>query len=213
MARRILESSASRLLLAVVLLPAVWGCQSPGQWAQLTRDNETLRRDKTRLERVVQQRDGSLARLHRQVENLKGLAPDRPADLFAPVRLEIASLTGGRDYDGMPGDDGVTVYLRPRDADGDIVKAPGRISIQLLDNSAVDSPRVVGVYVFDDPQTVRRMWHGRFATHHYSLKCPFPPGVALPQHRRLTVSAEFIDYLTGAVLTAVKEVSISFPDG
>ena len=112
----------------------------------------------------------------------------------------------------MPGDDGVTVYLRPRDADGDVVKAPGRISIQLLDNTNLRTPRVLALKVFDDPEELRKLWHGRFATNHYTLKCPFPPEVELPTSRRVTVSAEFTDYLTGATLTAVKEVSIAFPD-
>ncbi len=191
---------------------ALSGCDAPGRRAKLTQENEALRRDNERLERTVQQRDGTIARLSQQIENLEGFGPDRPADLFAPVKIEIASLSGGADYDGRPGDDGVTVYLRPRDADGHVVKVPGRITIQLLDNAVLGSPRVLGVYRFDDIEKLRQIWLGRFATQHYTLRCPFPPDTKLPERRRVTVHAEFVDYLTGATLTAVKEVSISFPD-
>jgi len=196
----------------VPLLVALSACDSPGLRAKLTKENEALRRDNERLERTVQQRDGTIARLSRQIEDLKGFGPDRPADLFAPVSIEIASLSGGADYDGRPGDDGVTVYLRPRDADGHVVKVPGRITIQLTDNTEAGSPRVLGVYRFDDLDALRQMWLGRFATQHYRLRCPFPPDTKLPERRRVTVHAEFVDYLTAATLTAVKEVSISFPD-
>ena len=120
--------------------------------------------------------------------------------------------TNGADYDGKPGDDGVTVYLRPRDADGHVVKVPGRITVQLLDNTDLGSPRPLGLYVFADPSELRKLWHGRFATQHYTLKCPFPPGTKLPDARRVTVSAEFVDYLTGATLTAVEEVPVSLTD-
>jgi hypothetical protein len=195
-----------------VLLLALSACRSPADWTGLQQENQALRQDRSRLERALAKRDATIADLHAQVENLQSFDPDRPADLFAPVKLEIVSLSGGRDYDGRPGDDGVTVYLRPRDADGDIIKAPGRITIQLLDNSDLDAPRVLGICAVTDPDVVRRSWYGRFGTNHYTIDCPFPPDVLSLVPRQVTVSAEFVDYLTGARLTAVKEVSVSFPD-
>ncbi len=197
--------------LASVLLLACTGCQTSGRRAELLKQNDELRRDKSRLERTVALRDGTIAHLQQQIVDLQAFDPGRPVDLFAPVKLEIASLSGGADYDGRSGDDGVTVYLRPVDADGDAVKVPGRIEIQLLDNTDLASPRVLGVCVFDDPAQLGRLWHGRFTTNHFTLKCPFPAGVTLPDTRRVTVSAEFVDFLTGATLTAVKEVTISVP--
>lgn len=195
-----------------LLLVTLSACMSPGQRARLVKENETLRRTKQQLEHTVAQRDGTIAALHRQIEYLKGFGPDRPADLFAPVKVEIASLTGGADYDGEPGDDGVTVYLRPRDEDGHVVKIPGRIKIQLLDNTDLSKPHLVGLYEFSDPYELRRLWHGRFGTQHYTLKCPFPPAAELPETRRLTVAIEFVDYLTGSTLTATQEVTISLVD-
>ncbi len=195
-----------------VMLVALSACRSPGQWARLIKDNDALRRDNQRMQRIVAQRDGTIAQLHRQVEHLESFGPDQPADLFAPVKIEIASLSGGAEYDDKPGDDGVTVYLRPRDAGGDVVKVPGRITIQLVDNADLASPRRLGLYVFNDPGEMGKLWHGKFATNHYTLKCPFPPGTRLPSTRLVTVNAEFVDYLTGATLSAVKEVRLSFPE-
>jgi len=195
--------------LAGVGLLACLGCEAPGHRAGLLKQNEALHRDKAGLERAIAQRDGTIAGLRQQVQDLQAFDPERPVHLFAPVKLEIANLSGGTNYDDIPGDDGVTVYLRPLDSDGHAVKAPGRIKIQLLYNTNLASPRVLGVYLFEDLHELRRLWHGRFITNHFTLKCPFPSGIALPATRRVTVSAEFLDFLTGVTLTTVKEVAIS----
>lgn len=201
--------SAPRWILAVSAI-LLAGCLSPGERARLIRDNEALRRGNEALQREVAQRDGTVALLQKQVSDLQGFG-DRPLAVFAPVKLEIASLSGGVDLDGKPGDDGVAVHLRLYDADGDAVKVPGRVAVQLLDNSRMGSPRVVGLYVFDDMAQLRKAWHGRFGTQHYTLKCPFAPGVELPAGNKLEVRAEFVDYLTGATWSAIKEVTIAPP--
>lgn len=206
--------SERRLLIGLLPTLLLWagGCASGVERGRILKDNDSLRRNNERLERTVAQRDAAIASLQKQVENLQGFSPDRPIGMFAPVKLEIASLSGGADYDGKPGDDGITVYLRPRDADGDVVKVPGRIKVQLVDNTALGSPRVLGVYPFDHLDEVRKTWHGKFGTQHFTLKCPFPPGAVLPKSRRVLVSAEFLDLMTGATLTASREVGLSIPD-
>ncbi len=201
------RTSAS-LILATLLIPT-GACRSPGELAGLVKENDSLRREVSRLERTMADRDGSAAALRQQIEDLKGFRTDRPADLFAPVSIEIVSRSGGADYDGKPGDDGVTVYLRPRDADGDAVKAPGLIRIQVLDNTDLEEPRLIGVYTFDGPDELREAWHGKFGTQHYTLKCPFMPDVDLPTSRKLLVSAAFVDFLTGATLTTSREVTFA----
>jgi len=198
--------------LLALFLAAFCGCSSPGERARFIKENDALRRANDRHVRSVAQRDGAIAMLEQQIANLKELDPQRPVDLFAPVKVEIADLSGGADYDDNPGDDGVTVYLRPRDADGDIVKVPGRIKIELADRSVLGAPRTLGVYLFDDPREMGKLWHGKFLTQHYTLKCPFPPRTSLPSSRRVVVEAEFLDYLTGRTLKATREVTISFAD-
>ena len=200
-------SRALRGFALTVLLVTVCGCGNPGAQARLTRENMSLREDKQRLERTVGRLNGAISGLKQQVDNLKGFDANEPADLFAPVRIEIVSLSGGTDFDDKPGHDGVTVYLRPRDRDGDAVKVPGRIRIQLTDNSVMGAPRLLGVYRFDDPDDLRKIWHSRFGTMHFALKCPFPPHVR-PRGDRVTINAEFTDYLTGRTLTAAKEVTV-----
>ena len=102
--------------------------------------------------------------------------------------------------------------LRFRDKDGDVIKLPGRIKVQLLDNTDLSKPRLVGLYEFSSPDELRDSWYGKFGTQHYTLKCPFAPGTKLPDSRRLNLTVEFVDYLTGSTLTATEEVAISLVD-
>jgi hypothetical protein len=171
------------------------------------KENQDLREENSRLTRELTESNGSVARLKEQLATVGGFTPDRPLHKFAPVKIEIASLSGGADYDGKPGDDGVTLHVRPRDADGDVVKTPGKISIQLLDISDLGSPRVVGKCIYDDIEQVRQMWYGKFLTQHFSVKCPFESGARLPACGKLLATAEFVDIVTGVTLTANQEVS------
>jgi hypothetical protein len=192
-----------------LLLTLVGACRSPEQWARQVRTNDELTRRVAELEREaaacqakLQSSEGSAARL---VE----MGSDRPVDLFAPVRVEIDKLTGGDNYDGAPGDDGVTVYLQPLDSDGNVVKVPGRIRVQLLDNTDLSQPRVIQVCEYSDPADLRKSWHGRFLTNHYTLKCAFPPDAQLPASGELLATVSFVDYLTGRELSAHKIVTFS----
>ena len=196
--------------MTCVLVVAVAGCGSPGQRARLVKENQALREKNKTLEHRLAQRDGTVTLLHKQIRDLQGFGPDRPVDIFAPVKAEIVSRSGGADYDREPGDDGVTVYLRLLDADGDAVKVPGRITVQILDNTDLSAPRVLGVFQFDSVDRLRKAWYGKFGTQHYSLKCPFPYGGKPP--RRVDVKVEFVDYLTGRTLAANKELAISFAE-
>ena len=205
-------SSGELCCFGAALCLSVAGCLSPASPGVARDAAAKLRRENHRLEQVVAHRDEVIAGLNDQIKNLRGVASERSADFYRPVAIEIASLSGGANYDDQPGDDGVTVHLRLRDAGGDAVKVPGRISVQLLDTSVPGSPGVVGLCVFDDPSDVGGMWHGRFGTGHFSLRCPFSSERAV-KGRKLTVNVEFVDYLTGKALTTVKEVAVTPPAG
>ncbi len=168
--------------------------------------------ENTELKGQLAARDGEIRTLNRQVDDLQALGPGRLDHLFTTDRIEIVRLTGGADYDGKPGDDGVTVYLRPLDAEGDPLKAAGEIRIQLLDLTREGQPRELGLYVINDPGKLRGSWHSRFLTDHYTIKCAWQPGVGPPEAREITVRASFLDWLTGRTFTAQKVVRVSLVD-
>ncbi len=198
----------STLLLCATAVGAIVlpSCTSGAELGRLSLENDNLKREVTSQARDIAKRDATLATLRAQINNLNKWGQDRPADLFAPTKIEIASLSGGHNYDERPGDDGITIYLSPKDADGDIVKVPGRIEVQLLNNTDLKNPKIIATFIFE-AEKLRESWHGRFLTNHYTLKCPFPPKQDLPDTRRLLATVKFTDFLTGAELTATKELA------
>lgn len=128
------------------------------------------------------------------------------AKLFFPVEIQIDPLTGGSDFDDRPGDDGLTIYLRPIDQHGDAVKAPGTIEVEVLDLAARQHD--VGRYRFEIDQ-LGELWIAKLMTDHYTLKCPWKG--APPQNSELTVRVSFEDYISGRVLTAQTVCNVRLP--
>ncbi len=180
-------------------------------------DNQTaqLRLRVEELERTVAQKDHTLAaqnatiqKQQRLIDDMVGLPPDWQQHVFYPDRLVIDKLSGGQDYDGKAGDDGVTVYLKPLDKVGDVIKAAGDIAIQLYDLANPPGRNFLGEYRFP-AEGIGRYWHGKLMTHHYTLKCPWQQGP--PVHSEITIRATFVDYLTKRVMSAQTTCKVTLP--
>lgn len=202
-ARRARAWRFSRPVLLGLIFASAGGCQ----------DNSTidLRRENLRLQEDVKKKDSDLAAQYAQISELnkqllqaRAFKPEDLEKIFFPEKLVIDSLTGGENYDGKPGDDGITVYLRPVDKDGDVIKVAGDIRIELFDLSK-PSDNLIGRY--DIPvDAVRKLWYGKLGTSHYTVKCPWLHGP--PENTEITVRATFRDYLTQRVLTAQMVVHV-----
>lgn len=195
--------------LAAGLLAAwlVAGCQSPTE--------VSLRHEIGDLRETIKQKDhqlvaqkASLDELDSQLRVARSISEDDLKRIFYPEKLVIDRLSGGADYDGNPGDDGVTVYLQPVDKDGDVIKVAGDIRIQLFDLAAPPQRNLIGEYFIPVDQ-VGRLWHGKLWTDHYSIKCPWPKGP--PEHTEVTIRAMFVDYLTKRVVSAQATCQVKLP--
>jgi len=195
-------------IFSIVIVALAGGCDA-GHRERLVAGYDQLRQQNEYLSRDLADRDRTVAALKLQIEDLTHFDAKTPADLFAVTKLEFVRLTGGADYDGKEGQDGVTVHLRLRDADGDIHKAAGQFTIQLVDNRDLSSPRVLGVYKFHDPEMLKKAWFGKFGTSHFTFKCPFKNTEHLTGLTRVDVKAEFLDFLTGRRISAIKQVPVS----
>lgn len=193
-------------LLLIVLLS---GCENQGAVVRISQERDRLATKLERATREIAGRDARIRRLDGQVTTLTRMGTNRPIGLFAPVKIEILSRSRGWDYDGLPGDDGVRVYVRPIDAEGHTVKVPGEITIRLQDNGDLAKARNLGVSVFNSPDALRGMWYGRFGTNHYTADCHFAPGARPGRTGRVLVIVEFRDFLTGKALSATAEVEVT----
>lgn len=190
--------------LASVLAGAGTGC-TPAPEIDLRRENERLKGELARLTNELAAHQAAIDALNRQLQVARGLTDEDLKRLFYPEKILIDGLSGGEDYDGKPGDDGVTVYLRPVDRMGDTIKVAGDIRIELYDLAAEPGHNRVGECTLTPEQAIE-LWHGKLLTNHFTIRCPWTAGP--PQHPEITIRATFKDYLTQRVMTAQSVVTV-----
>jgi hypothetical protein len=183
-------------LLALLLPAACVNTTETDLRREIGQLNETIRaRDRTLAEQ-----QSTIAGLNRELESARGLSKADMEKLVHPERLVIGSLSGGDDYDDIPGHDGITLYLQPTDKDGDALKVAGTIRVELYDLANPPDENLLGVV--DIPlEKARELWYGKLMTNHYTVKFPWPGG-RKPAHPDVTVRASFVDFLTRRVMTA-----------
>lgn len=167
-----------------------------------------LRTTLAEKDKELASKQGKLDDLQQRWPNATRFTDDELKRLFYPERIEIDKLSGGEDYDGKPGDDGVTVYLRPVDKQGDVIKVPGDITLQLYDLAAAPARNLIGEYRVPADQC-SALWHGKLLTNHYTIKCPWPHGP--PEHNEITIRVTFVDYFTKRILSAQATCTVKLP--
>lgn len=202
---------AHRGLVIVALCGAatvVVGCLPPEPAdPRITRIQEL--EDRVEMQgRELAAKDRLLAELSRRIQTLSNLNEDQRRDHLVQVAsIEVERLSGGYDDDADGVDDGVVVYLRLRDADGDTIKQGGLAQVELYDLSAPQGRKQVGGS--DVPaEALSKLWYGKLMTSHYTIHVPWTTG-SPPAGRLITVVVRFTDLLTGRVFEAQRVVEIA----
>ncbi|TWT42220.1 hypothetical protein RAS1_33500 [Phycisphaerae bacterium RAS1] len=205
--RRPRRRLAPTLLLALCSpsVAALSGCWGPAGNAEYERELGTLRAENNRQAEQLLGQKAALDECQRRLTIARGLKPEDMKLLFYPDTLVIDALSGGEDYDGKPGDDGVTVYLKPVDRAGDVLKSAGDIAVELYDLAAEPGQNRIGEYKIPVDKC-GELWNGKLLTYHYAIRCPFPAG--RPKNTEITIRATFVDYITQRVLTAQKVCTV-----
>lgn len=202
-----------RLVAATLVVAAIGcasGCIDSEKTVQETKQRHDLERRVAELERELQARDQTGRVQQAQIQTLQGIDGERLKLIPHADRIEIDSLSGGYGGDLHTGSEGVSIYLRPFDEEGDPTKAAGSVEIQVLDLAAPRDRQLVAECKLD-PTALRKTWYSKFMTGHYTLKCPWKAGA--PRHATLTVRVQFTDLLTGRSFELVKQVTIKLPLG
>lgn len=177
------------------------------QVSDLRSEVQRLRDDQKRLTQQLTDAHAVIENQRRQLLTLQAVGGSERSQYLVTVdHISLATLTGGYDEDGRPGDDGVVAYLQPQDADGDVIKAGGEIQMQVLDLAAPPDSQLVGEGKWT-PAEARKAWYGKLMTNHYTLRCPWKNG-RRPAHTSLTVRVVFDDVLTGKRFEVQKLVTV-----
>jgi len=202
-------TSRGRLVMisAVIVSAALPGCrgmdlfQQDKKLKQLTADLQASRAETELARKDAHDAKSQLADKQKRIDTLVAIGPDRLKKLYYPTSLKLGQYTGGADLDGQPGDDGIKVFLRPIDANGDTIKAAGSVTIQLYDLALGSDKTLIGEYKWS-VEELAKVFSGGFIAYHYTLTCSWKNGS--PKHDQITMRLEFVDYITGKTLSTQK---------
>lgn len=213
-------SHRSPKIINAVSVPAVWALAAAAVWAgsggccdaAITSAAETRikledseKRERDLMGRIALQ-DKEISNYQERFANLADSTSARSGFLIFPKSIELGTLTGGRNFSGGQGDEGIRVYVTVRDAAGDPIKQAGRTEIELFDHSA--GGKSVGRWTFDEKQTAAA-WSSVLSDYYYKFDCRWPK--QRPENTQLTVWVKFTELLGGRALIAEKPIEIERP--
>lgn len=108
---------------------------------------------------------------------------------------------------GVLDDNRVHVVVRPTDEDGDIVKLPGQLQLQLVDLSAPDDERTIGKWVWSSDEA-SELWSSAALGTGFVVDLPVSN---LPSGRKLTLLARFRPG-DGRKFDALHELTVPQPE-
>jgi len=198
-------SSVFYLLFSVFCLLLISGCQKPAEGPLLTDQIEQLTQEKAQLQRQIEQANTENNKLKSRVEVLSSLGPEGRLESFSPLKsIQIGRYTNFYDKDKDGKKEKLIVYVQPVDAEGDKVKAPGEVDVQLwnLNNSAGEA--LLGSWHVG-PDELRKLWFATVVTINYRLTFDMPEAVK-SFDEPLTVKVSFKDSLSGKTFEAQKVI-------
>jgi hypothetical protein len=163
--------------------------------------------ERTREELRVARADAQAVRAQMAARG-QPVPPAESADaLYRAKQIRFQKLmTGGWNQDGLPGDEGLSVLITPVDAQGDLVKLPGAIEIELT-NPAVDAqPRELGRWRFSEEEAWSH-WHKGIFSAGYLLRVHWQQP---PPKGELTLSARML-CADGRTFDAITQISVDPP--
>jgi len=190
-----LRRSASVLIVVAL---GVAGCVSRGnvdlleaQLRESERTQETLQShlDRTDSELEMARKEADALRKQIADDGRAPLLPEQADVLFRTTGIKFQSLlTGGLDRDALPGDDALAIMLAPHDGDGESVKLPGKIELELMDLTRPADQQEIASWSFSAEES-RQHWHSGFLGAGYRFHLPWqqtPEANELVLHGRLT---------------------------
>ncbi len=198
--RRIRPAAAFVLLTAGAAGIALTGCAA-GDASALRGDLLRTQDELTRAQIALRDARADLTAAERSADLLRDQLtgggavvaemPEQARLLGRVQQLTVSKLlTGGLDRDGVPGDELLAVVLAPADADGQPLKAPGSIALELVNLAAKKDERQIGAWSFDAAEAAEA-WRSTVLGAGYRFRLPLPPRsarspVRAPGGRRCT---------------------------
>jgi len=196
---------------AFCLLPSVFcllvlaaGCENASRpTPALAIQIERLSREKIQLQNQLEQSKTENELLKKQIETLAAL-PKNQRELWSVQRIEIGRLSGLHDENKDGQKEKLIVYVQPIDQDGDTVKSPGAVDVQLWDLNKKGGQALVAEWHIG-PAELKKLWLTALLAGNYKLMFDVADKAGLFKEP-LTVKVAFTDYLTGKTFQEQKVI-------
>ena len=188
--------------IAVVLtgwmLVFLCGCQAPETVKTSPADQiKQLQQENTQLTGQIEQSETQNENLKEQLKVLSGIkSKAKLDDLYELKRIKVTGYTNLYDKDKDGKYEQLIVYIQPLDVDNDVVKAPGKVDVQLWDLDRENGQALLGQWSVE-PGELKKSW---FSIMIINYRLIFDVSDKVEQYTSpLTVKVTFTDYLTGKV--------------
>jgi len=185
------------IVLIIIILGGL-GCARSNRASVLESQLRRQEKNLADLQYELEQSQAELNQVRKQAEIYRQqiaadggtpLLPEQTNLLARAEKIQFQKLlTGGYDEDGIPGDELLSAVIVPVDAQGDLVKLPGAIQLEVIDPNQPDEQRVVGSWEFTEREC-REVWLTGLVGAGYFFKLPWqkpPTSSELLVHAHLT---------------------------
>jgi hypothetical protein len=144
----------------------------------------------------------------REIQNLHQLPSPKvtveaASSVAAVKQINLGRQTGGYDNDDCPGDEALQVVVEPVDADGSVIKAPGKLYVEAIEITS-EGIKIPLCFWEVPPDQLRRTWKtGLLSTGYYEVL----PWKSWPSQTKIRVVAR-LTLADDRVFEAEKDVTI-----
>mgnify|MGYP005660517535 CR=1 FL=1 len=155
-----------------------------------------LSEQNTALHNRLDQTEKENEQLKKRIEVLSAL-PDqvKGRNLYSIQGIKLTKYTNLYDKDGDGKKEKLIVYLQPIDENGDVIKAPGAVDVELWNLNKPDEQAKLASWRVERDQ-LKKLWYATFMRINYRLTFDIID-VVRKFDEPLTVKVTFTDYLTG----------------
>jgi len=172
----------------LLLLLALIGCKSAPVVVPASEADFDPAEQIQALHIQVRKQNTQIEELTRQLTHTRGFGADLMSQLVKVAGIKLGRYTRGEA-------NGLIIYVKLIDQQGDIIKAAGRINLAIWDLSAESEGQLIGQWHFD-ANDLQDYWIAGMMNNHFKFTLPWPNGET-PKQKNLTLKCTFTEVLTG----------------
>jgi hypothetical protein len=173
--------------------------------SSLTEELSTLKQENAELAGQLDKLDRENEQIKGQLHTLSGVRQQVSFDDIHSLQgVIITRYTNLYDKDEDGKKEKLIVYLQPVDREGDVVKAPGSVQVQLWDLEKSENEALLGEWTVG-PDELKKLWFSAVLGTNYRLTFDVADKVEKFQGP-LTVKVVFTDHLSGSVFKEQKVI-------